>query len=79
MLMLNGREDSIFPYERAQKPLFNLLGTPAFHKQHLVFPGGHSISWKYRKQYLQEIIEWLDRYMGPVQSDGAIDRGDISE
>ncbi len=79
MLMLNGREDSIFPYEKAQKPLFNLLGTPDDHKKHLVFPGGHSISWKYRKQYLQAITDWLDRYLGPVNSDRAIDRGNISE
>lgn len=74
MLMLNGREDSIFPCEAAQKPLFRLLGTPAAHKKHLVFPGGHNISWKHRKAYLQAISAWLDRYLGPVQSNGVTGR-----
>ncbi|MEN6424293.1 MAG: SUMF1/EgtB/PvdO family nonheme iron enzyme [Phycisphaerales bacterium] len=67
ILMLNGREDSIFPLETAQKPLFNLLGTPAGHKQHLLFPGGHSIAWEYREQYHQAIVDWLDQYLGKVE------------
>ncbi|MHC4168645.1 MAG: protein kinase domain-containing protein, partial [Planctomycetota bacterium] len=39
-LMINGSDDSIFPYETAQKPLFDLLGTPQAHKKHIIFPGG---------------------------------------
>jgi len=67
ILMLNGREDSLFPCETSQQPLFNLLGTPAPDKRHVIFPGEHNIPWEYRKQYHQEISKWLDRYLGPVE------------
>ncbi|MHC4581937.1 MAG: SUMF1/EgtB/PvdO family nonheme iron enzyme [Planctomycetota bacterium] len=74
ILMINGSDDSVFPYETAQKPLFNLLGTPHAHKKHIIFPGGHSISLEYRRQCNKEIERWLDRYLGPVNS--AQDDGD---
>jgi hypothetical protein len=64
--MLNGREDSLFPCETSQQPLFHLLGTPAPNKRHIIFPGEHNIPWEYRKQYHQEIVKWLDHYLGPV-------------
>jgi len=67
MLMLNTRDDSIFPYETAQRPLFGLLGTPAANKRHVLFPGGHSVPQEYRRQYHREIVEWLDRSLGPAQ------------
>lgn len=74
ILMANGREDAVFPYETSQKPLFDLVGTPAPHKKHLLFPGGHSISRNSRKPYLQAICGWLDCYLGPVQMDGVKER-----
>jgi serine/threonine protein kinase/dienelactone hydrolase len=67
VLMINAREDSAFPYETAQKPLFDLLGTPEPDKKHLLFPGGHSIPWEYRKQYYSEIVKWLDQRLGPAE------------
>ncbi|MEA3226499.1 MAG: SUMF1/EgtB/PvdO family nonheme iron enzyme, partial [Planctomycetota bacterium] len=67
ILMINGAGDSVFPHETAQKPLFNLLGTPEPHKKHVIFPGGHSISWEYRKKCNEEIVKWLDRYLGPAR------------
>ncbi len=67
MLMLNTREDSIFPYETAQRPLFDLLGTPAAEKKHVLFPGAHSVPREYRRQYHREIVEWLDNHLGPVR------------
>jgi eukaryotic-like serine/threonine-protein kinase len=70
VLMLNGREDSLFPYETAQKPLFELLGTPAAQKRHVIFPGEHNIPWEYRQQYHKEIVRWLDHYLGPVRWTG---------
>ncbi len=70
ILMLNGKEDSMFPYETAQKPLFTLLGTPANQKEHVTFPGEHNIPWEFRELYRQKIIQWLDQHLGPV------DRGD---
>jgi predicted esterase len=66
ILMLNGRHDSIFPYETAQRPLFELLGTPEPEKRHVTLPGEHSISWEYRRLYHAQILEWLDDHLGPV-------------
>ncbi|HRV47891.1 MAG TPA: protein kinase [Sedimentisphaerales bacterium] len=67
MLMINTRDDSIVPYETAQRPLFGLLGSPATEKRHILFPGGHAVPREYRKQYHREIVEWLDRCLGPVR------------
>ena len=66
ILMLNCREDSIFPLETAQKPLFNLLGTPPEHKKHILFPGEHCIAWECREQYHKAMLDWLDRHLGKV-------------
>jgi dienelactone hydrolase len=66
MLQINGKEDSLYPFRTAQKPLFELLGTPAAHKKHVILPGEHHIHWEYREQYHQEIVEWLDHYLGRV-------------
>jgi len=76
ILQINGKEDSLYPYETAQRPLFNLLGTPMDDKRHVIFPGEHNILWEYREQYHQEIIRWLDHYLGPVgQMDDNSDSG----
>ncbi|MFC1640351.1 SUMF1/EgtB/PvdO family nonheme iron enzyme, partial [Gemmatimonadota bacterium] len=40
VLMINGREDYLRPYELSQVPFFRLLGTAPEHKEHRVFPGG---------------------------------------
>lgn len=70
MLMVNGKEDSVFPYQTAQKPLFDLLGTPEPMKKHALFPGGHGIPSEYREQYYGEIVKWLDQHLGPVDRIG---------
>ena len=62
-LMLNGEYDFFFPVETAQKPMFELLGTPPEHKQYKVYPGAHSVP---RTELLKETVAWLDRYLGPV-------------
>jgi dienelactone hydrolase len=62
-LILNGELDFFFPKETSQKPLFDLLGTPAEHKKRMVFPGGHSVP---RTEMIKESLAWLDRYLGPV-------------
>jgi eukaryotic-like serine/threonine-protein kinase len=64
VLMVNGREDFDLPYDTAQVPLFNMLGTPASDKRHVVMEGGHIPP---RPQAVfKEILDWLDRYLGPV-------------
>ncbi len=55
--------DFELPVETAQRPLFDLLGTPAEHKRHRVFESGHAIPVA---DVAAEILPWLDRYLGPV-------------
>ena len=66
ILMLNGDEDFIFPLQTTQRPLFEGLGTPAADKKHVLFPGGHEISTTMRSQIIQEVVGWLDKYLGRV-------------
>ena len=63
VLMLNGDYDYVFPLETAQKPLFDLLGTPPQYKRHVVFDAGHGVP---RDPQIRETLAWLDRYLGPV-------------
>jgi dienelactone hydrolase len=62
-LMLNGRYDFETPYETAQRPLFDLLGSPGGQKRHVVFETGHALPMV---DVMGEILAWLDRYLGPV-------------
>jgi eukaryotic-like serine/threonine-protein kinase len=63
-LMVNGKYDFELPVETSQRPLFDLLGTPPEHKRHAVLEGGH-LPWR-RQEVVDEILGWLDRYLGPV-------------
>jgi dienelactone hydrolase len=65
-LMVNGKEDFIFPYETNQKLLFEALGTPAADKKLILYAGGHRNPVT-RPDLLGEIITWFDHYLGPVQ------------
>jgi dienelactone hydrolase len=64
VLMLNGRHDSIYPVEGCQLPMFRSLGTPAEHKRHIVYETFHDLP---RNEAIKETLDWLDRYLGPVQ------------
>jgi dienelactone hydrolase len=63
-LMLNGRYDHFFPEPSSQRPFLQLLGTPSKDKRLVVYETGHAVP---RKEFLRECIDWLDRYLGPVQ------------
>ena len=67
ILMINGESDVIFPVESAQKLLMSRLGTPAEHKRHSVLPGGHDLMPQLRSRVVREVLDWLDRYVGPVE------------
>ena len=64
VLMVNGRDDFDLPYDTAQVPLFNALGTPRTDKRHAVFPGGH-IPPRLQDVF-KEVLDWLDQYLGPA-------------
>jgi hypothetical protein len=65
VLILNRDSDFVYALEHSQKPLFNLLGTPAEHKRHVIYPGGHGLG-HVRHQLIEETLDWLDKYLGPV-------------
>ena len=62
VLMINGEHDFTLPVELAQKPMFELLGTPPEDKRHVVLEGGHITS--NRTGMARETLAWLDRYVG---------------
>jgi tRNA A-37 threonylcarbamoyl transferase component Bud32/cephalosporin-C deacetylase-like acetyl esterase len=67
VLMVNGFHDAIFPLKTNQEPMFALMGTPAEHKEHALYPAGHFVLNSSRNQVVQNILGWLDRYLGPVE------------
>jgi formylglycine-generating enzyme required for sulfatase activity/dienelactone hydrolase len=64
-LMINGRYDFFFSLKTSQGLMFDLLGTPAEDKKHHLFDSGHIPSE--RQEVIKEILDWLDRYLGPVE------------
>jgi hypothetical protein len=64
VLMLNGKYDMYSPVETAQKPMYNLLGTPAKDKKMLVYNTGHLVP---RTDFIKETLAWYDKYLGPVK------------
>jgi predicted esterase len=64
VLMLNGKYDFFFPLELAQRPFFDMLGTPADRKKWIVYEGGHDVP---RTELIKETLGWLDTYLGPVR------------
>ena len=58
-LMINGRYDFFFPLESSQIPMFQLLGTPADQKRHVIAEGSHFVP---RPRLIPEVLDWLDRY-----------------
>jgi hypothetical protein len=65
--MLNGDQDHIFPLQTSQRPLFQELGTPARTRSTCSIPAGTEIFATERSQIFQEVVGWLDRYVGRVQ------------
>ena len=62
LLLMAGRYDVMQPLETAQKPLFELLGTPAAEKRHFIFDGSHVPP---RGLLIREMLDWLDKHLGP--------------
>lgn len=64
VLMLNGKHDMFFPVETAQKPMYDLLGTPAGDKKRIVYEAGHLVP---RTDFVKETLLWFDQYLGSVK------------
>jgi eukaryotic-like serine/threonine-protein kinase len=65
VLMVNGRDDFISPVETDQKPLFAAFGTKEPDKVFRQYDGGHA-NLLTRPALIGEILNWLDKYLGPV-------------
>jgi pimeloyl-ACP methyl ester carboxylesterase len=65
VLMINGRYDPTFPPDLAQKPMFDMLGTPAADKRYVLADAPHDASQQ-RPLLLKEVLGWLDKYLGRV-------------
>jgi len=66
IIMIGGREDSIFPVKTSQIPMYELLGTADENKEHKIYPGAHGFLSLFRRQIEGDVLGWLDRYLGPV-------------
>ena len=62
MLLLGGRYDFDFTLEQ-QKAFYDYLGTPKENKKWMVYESTHYIP---RKDLINESLNWLDKYFGPV-------------
>ena len=67
VLMLNGRDDFVFPVDRSQIPLLRALGAAEKDKRHVLFDGGH-VNLQTRMDLIGEVLRWLDQYLGPVNT-----------
>jgi eukaryotic-like serine/threonine-protein kinase len=65
VLMVNGQYDFTFSVDRAQNPLFRMLGTPDADKRHVIFDTPHDISQN-KEGLSREVLAWLDKYLGRV-------------
>jgi dienelactone hydrolase len=65
LLMLGGELDFGLPVESSQKPLFDLFGTPAEQKRLVTFKGAGHVPP--RLELIREVLDWLDRTLGPVR------------
>jgi eukaryotic-like serine/threonine-protein kinase len=65
VLMVNGRYDFTFSPERAQVPMFRMLGTPAADKRYVPLDAPHDVSQR-KVELSREVLAWLDQYLGRV-------------
>jgi eukaryotic-like serine/threonine-protein kinase len=65
VLMVNGRYDYSFSLDRAQNPLFAMLGTAGGEKRHLILDTPHDVT-EQRPQLVKAVLDWLDHYLGRV-------------
>lgn len=66
-LMLNGRYDSFFPLESSILPFYENLGTPEADRKIIVTDANHFVGAYDANLVIAETLDWLDRYVGPVE------------
>ncbi|MHC4432752.1 MAG: alpha/beta hydrolase family protein [Planctomycetota bacterium] len=66
VLMINGTDDSLFPYETHQRPLHEVLKARNEKATHRVYPGPHGIFGFFSTQIKRDVREWMDEHLEPV-------------
>ena len=66
VLMINGKRDSIFPYETHQLPLYEVLKANNEKTIHRLYSGPHGIFGFFSTQITHDVSMWLDEHLGPV-------------
>ncbi len=66
LLMINGEYDLVHRYEIHQRPLYEQLGMPEHMKKWVTYEGGHVIIATHRQNAIDEVLSWLDQWLGPV-------------
>jgi class 3 adenylate cyclase/dienelactone hydrolase len=66
-LMLNGKYDSVFPFEFYIRPMFESLSTRQQDKKLVLFETDHIPP---REEMISETLSWFDKYMGKVKPPG---------
>jgi pimeloyl-ACP methyl ester carboxylesterase len=64
VLIVNGRSDFFCPVETCLEPFYRFLGTPEEDKRLVITDSGHLPP---RNELIRETLDWLDRYLGPVE------------
>ena len=68
-LLIGGRYDFVYPVDTNQRPLFERLGAPEADKAHKILErSGHFVSVEDAPETARLILDWLDRYLGPVKT-----------
>ena len=62
-LMLNGKYDYTFPYEKSVLPFYNFLGTQDEDKKIVVYETDHFVPIN---EMIKEVLAFCDEYLGPV-------------
>lgn len=77
LLMIGGDMDFIFPVTSSQRPFFDAWAAPAEHKRFVAIPHGHAPTEM--REVASEVLDWLDRYLGPAGTDTktSASRGEI--
>ncbi len=66
VLMVNGKEDVLLPLRACQIPMYDFMKKTNEYTEHKLYPGGHGAFGLFYDQIRGDVLDWLDRYLGPV-------------
>jgi serine/threonine protein kinase/dienelactone hydrolase len=73
VLMVNGTEDPLVPLMASAQPMYELLHQANEQTTLTLYAGGHGVlEGLFGQQIRQDVLTWLDRYLGPVEGGRAL-------